>query len=269
MENFVKDLQENRMKNLEKMKHQKEENIQANISRTEEESFSIFNPTEEAGEVKVIPLENGGNIKSEINFKIIVIGNSSVGKSSLVDRATKNRFLEEYNATIGFDFCSFYINYDYKIIKLQIWDTCGQEIYQSLITNFYRNSSLAIMVYAINDRKSFENLDNWLKELKRESNPDAKIILIGNKADLDKERVVSYEEAEKYAKDFKFNSFFETSAKTGFNAQKVFINAALTLYEDFTKYRASENYTENDNEKSKKGSTSLIRRNKSKNGKCC
>ena len=188
-------------------------------------------------EVEVIRLENGENTKIDFSFKVIVIGNSSVGKSSLVDRATKNRFLEDYNATIGFDYCSFYIKYDNKIIKLQIWDTCGQEIYQSLITNFYRNSSLAIMVYSINDRTSFENLDNWLKELKRESNPDAKTILIGNKVDLESERVVSKEEAEKYAKDFHFNQFFETSAKTGFNTQEVFIRAGIMLYEDYNKYK--------------------------------
>ena len=191
-------------------------------------------------EVEVIRLENGENTKIDFSFKVIVIGNSSVGKSSLVDRATKNRFLEDYNATIGFDYCSFYIKYDNKIIKLQIWDTCGQEIYQSLITNFYKNSSLAFMVYAINDRTSYENLDNWLKELKRESNPDAKTILIGNKIDLESERVVSRQEAEKYAKDFHFRQFFETSAKTGLNAQKVFISAGLILYEDYLKYKENE-----------------------------
>ena len=148
-------------------------------------------------EYQVLQLENNDSIISDFTFKIIVIGNSFVGKSSLVERATKNRFLSEYNTTIGFDYCSFFIKYDEKIIKLQIWDTCGQEIYQSLITNFYRNSSLAILVYAIDNRKSFENLDNWLKELKRESNPDAKTILIGNKIDLENEKVVSREEGEK------------------------------------------------------------------------
>ena len=153
---------------------------------------------------------------------------------------------------------------------MQVWDTCGQEAYQSLITNFYHNSSLAILVYAINNKKSFFNLDNWLKELKKESNPDIKTILIGNKVDLESEREVSYEEAEKYAKDYNFLNFFETSAKTGFNAQKVFINIAVLLYEDYIKYYKSES---TEYEVSGGETKSLTKINKKKNQKnqnhCC
>ena len=274
MEEFVKDFQERQKHKDEKINKEKEEKIKPNINESkekEEEKFSSIDKKIENGEVKVLSVENNENVKSDLTFKLIVIGNSFVGKSSLVERAIKNRFLGDYSATIGFDYCSFFINYDSKIIKLQIWDTCGQEIYQSLITNFYRNSSLAIMVYAINDRNSYENLDNWLKELKRESNPDAKIILIGNKADLESDRVVSYEEAKVYSKDYGFTSFFETSAKTGLNAQKVFISAGLTLYDDYLKYKENEAK----NEKLKRtniqsGNKTLIKRNKKvKKSGCC
>ena len=86
----------------------------------------------------------------DLSFKVIVIGNSAVGKTCLTTKATKNIFLENHQSTIGFEFFSFMIKIENKIIKLQIWDTCGQEIYRSLITNFYRNSSLAIIVYEIN-----------------------------------------------------------------------------------------------------------------------
>jgi small GTP-binding protein len=85
----------------------------------------------------------------DLSFKLIVIGDSGVGKSSLTLKATKNLYENSYNATIGFEFFSFNIKINDKVIKLQIWDTCGQEIYRSLITNFYRKSSLAIMVYSI------------------------------------------------------------------------------------------------------------------------
>ena len=226
------------------------------------------------GEAKVIQLESVDDNNIDLSFKVIVIGNSSVGKSSLVDRATKNRFIEDYTATIGFDYFSFYIKYDNKIIKLQIWDTCGQEIYQSLITNFYRNSSLALMVYAIDDRMSFENLDNWLKELKRESNPGAKIILIGNKVDLESDRVVSKEEAEKFAKDYNFSQFFETSAKTGFNTQKVFINTGIMLYEDYIKYKNSDSSSEidmmkNNHNLSENGSKLSKFNNRKDKSQCC
>jgi small GTP-binding protein len=85
----------------------------------------------------------------DLSFKLIVIGDSGVGKSCLTLKATKNIFENNYNATVGFEFFTFNIKVNDKVLKLQIWDTCGQEIYRSLITNFYRNSSLAIMVYAI------------------------------------------------------------------------------------------------------------------------
>jgi small GTP-binding protein len=85
----------------------------------------------------------------DLSFKVIIVGDSGVGKSCLALKGTKNLFENNYVTTIGFEFFSFNIKVDTKIIKLQIWDTCGQEIYRSLIGNFYRNSSMAIMVYAI------------------------------------------------------------------------------------------------------------------------
>jgi small GTP-binding protein len=87
----------------------------------------------------------------DLSFKIIIIGDSGVGKSCLALKATKHLFEENYFSTVGFEFFTFNIKIDNKVVKLQIWDTCGQEIYRSLITNFYRNSSMAIMVYAIDE----------------------------------------------------------------------------------------------------------------------
>ena len=87
----------------------------------------------------------------DLSFKIIVIGNSGVGKSCLAVQATKNLFENNYLATVGFEFFAFNIRIDGKVVKLQIWDTCGQEIYRSLISSFYKNSSLAIIVYAIDE----------------------------------------------------------------------------------------------------------------------
>jgi small GTP-binding protein len=123
--------------------------------------------------------------KYDLSFKIIVIGNSGVGKSCLSIKATKNIFENNYLATVGFEFFSFNVKLDDKVVKLQIWDTCGQEIYRSLITNFYRNSSLAIIVYAIDDKQSYQDIEVWLKDLKTYSNPDIKVFLIGNKTDME------------------------------------------------------------------------------------
>ena len=224
---------------------------------------------ENGKKIQVLQQENAEILKYNLAFKVIVIGNSYVGKSSLVNSALKNRFLDNYSSTIGFDYCSFYVRINDDVIKLQIWDTCGQEIYQSLISNFYRNSSLAIMVYAINDKTSFDNLDIWLKDLKKEASPDIKTILIGNKCDLEEERKIEKKIAENYANDFNFLKFFETSAKTGFNAQKVFINSAIILYEDFKKYEKKGKIKGDLNED--KSSTTLSRKNKKvqKQGGCC
>ena len=207
----------------------------------------------------------------DLSFKIIVIGDSGVGKSCLTNKATKNIFEESYNATVGFEFFSFNIKMFEKIIKLQIWDTCGQELYRSLITNFYRNSSLAIMVYAINNKDSFDNIDVWLKELKIHSNPDSKVFLIGNKIDLENERKVNREQGEEYSNQNNFSLFMESSAKTGFNAQKIFIEAARILYNNYLKYNnqiddKTSIFKPLKNDENNKLSSSNT---KNKNGGCC
>ena len=123
----------------------------------------------------------------DLIFKIIVIGDSDSGKSKLINFGIRNIFEDSYNATVGFEFMTFNIKYKDKVIKLQIWDTCGQELYRSLITNFYRNTSLAIIVYAINNKDTFNSIDDWLLECRQHSSPDAKLILVGNKIGIDEE----------------------------------------------------------------------------------
>ena len=175
---------------------------------------------------------------SEVNFsfKIIVIGDSAVGKSSLTLKGTKDHFKDFYTPTIGFEFLSFNIRIKDKIVKLQIWDTCGQEVYRSLISSFYRNSSLAIIVYAIDDQESFDNLESWLDEIKSQTHPYLKIFLIGNKVDLEDKRVIDKAVAEELVKEHKIDLFLETSAKTGYNAQKLFVKAAQILVENYKNF---------------------------------
>ena len=189
------------------------------------------------------------------SFKIIVIGDSAVGKSSLTLRGTKDHFKDFYTPTIGFEFLSFNIRIKNQTVKLQIWDTCGQEVYRSLISSFYRNSSLAIIVYAIDNQESFDNLESWLDEIKSQTHPNLRIFLIGNKADLEDQRLIKKESAEELVKDHNIDLFMETSAKTGFNAQDVFIKAAKMLLEDYKKY--SENEGRNSNFSGEKSSISL------------
>ena len=166
----------------------------------------------------------------DLSFKIIIIGDQGVGKSCLSIKASRNYFEDFYSPTVGFEFVSFNVRIEDKNIKLQIWDTCGQEVYRSLISSFYRSASLAIMVYSIDNDDSFNNIEKWLNDVKTQSNPNIKIFLIGNKADLEDKRKVSREAGEKFLKDHKLTYFIETSAKTGFNVQNVFIQAAKELY---------------------------------------
>ena len=121
-----------------------------------------------------------------------------------------------------------------KVVKLQIWDTCGQEIYRSLISGFYRSSELAILVYSVTDKKSFEDIEVWLKQVKTHGTPECKIFLIGNKVDLP-DRVVTSEEAIICKKENRFELYMETSAKTGLNIRELFVNCALTLYTKYLK----------------------------------
>ena len=177
------------------------------------------------------------NMQTDLSYKLIVIGDSGVGKSCLTTKAVSDQFEEFHNATIGFEFFKFIIKIEDTTIKLQIWDTCGQETYRALISSFYKNCSLAIMVYSIDNMESFESLDYWLKETKSHSNPDLQVILIGNKADLEERRKVPIEKAQEFVSDNTLQGLMEVSAKTGFNAQNVFIKAAKLLYIDHMKYK--------------------------------
>ena len=204
----------------------------------------------------------------DLSFKLIFIGDSSVGKSCLTAKAVKNNFEEYYQATVGFEFLTFNMKVNDKVIKLQIWDTCGQEIYKSLISNFYRNSSLAVLVYAIDNKESFNHVENWLNDLKSQANPDVRIFLVGNKADLEEDRKIKKEEGEKYKEDQHLDLFMETSAKTGHNARNVLVEAAKILYKDYLKFDENTQKEKEDESKNKDKKKLIKKEQKVKKG-CC
>ena len=217
-------------------------------SDTKEKKINYKNLLNYSPDTKIEILDNISGDKYDINFKIIVIGNSGVGKSCLTLKATQDIFKEDFASTIGFQFFSFHVKINDKIFKLQIWDTCGQEIYRSLITNFYRSTALAIICYSVNDRKSFEEAEIWLKQVKMNSDPDCKVFLIANKIDLPN-RVVTSEEGMKYKKDNDFECYMETSAKTGVNVRELFVNCALALYKELPKYMKEKEILEESSNK--------------------
>ena len=192
----------------------------------------------------------------DLSFKIIIVGDSGVGKSCLSIKATRNYFEDFYSPTVGFEFLTFNVKVEEKIVKLQIWDTCGQEVYRSLISSFYRSASLAIIVYSIENADSFNNIEKWLNDIKTQSNPDVKIFLIGNKADLEDKRKITKATGEKFCQDHQISFFAETSAKTGFNVENVFVEVAKELYIQHEDIK---------NRLSRSGSISLLEYNKEEN----
>ena len=205
----------------------------------------------------------------DLSFKIIFIGDSGVGKSCLTSKAVKNTFEDYYQATVFFEFLTYNLKLNDKVIKMQIWDTCGQEIYKSLITNFYRNSSLAIVTYSIDNRESFQHAENWLNDLRSQANPDVRIFLVGNKADLEEERKVNKEEGEKYKADQNLDYFMETSAKTGYNAKNVLMEAAKVLYRDYLTFEQKSGASKTNKNDNKIMKQQLINKDKKAKKGCC
>ncbi|KAM9985084.1 hypothetical protein ACTFIY_009502 [Dictyostelium cf. discoideum] len=154
-------------------------------------------------------------------FKYIMVGDSAVGKSNLLLQFVDKRFAPNSDFTIGVEFGSRSININDKQIKLQIWDTAGQEKFRSITRAYYRGAVCAMIVYDITRRDSFESLNSWLTDCRKFSSCDVTTVLIGNKADLEANRQVSTSEAKEFAEKNGL-MFFETSAKTALNVDEAF-----------------------------------------------
>lgn len=162
-------------------------------------------------------------------FKIIIIGDTDVGKTNILSRFINEYFDPNTKQTIGVEFSTKILTIDDKNIKVQLWDTAGQERYRAIISSYYRGASGVIIVYDVTNRTSFMNIKNWYEELEHRSNY-YHILLIGNKADLIEERQVSIEEGQKFASKYGLD-FFETSASNGQNIDNIFthlVNKILT-----------------------------------------
>ena len=174
-------------------------------------------------------------IKQGKTFKINIIGDLGVGKTSISIRAIRDKFSGlNYNPTVNLDifYCALKINEE--ILALAFWDTCGQEKFCSLTPNLFKGTSIVCVVYAINDRKSFENIEKWLNIVKNQCNdPTVIAMLLGNKCDLSDERQVSREEGEKMKLKYSFEYFNEVSSKSGFNIIDLVDEMGTALYEKY------------------------------------
>ena len=174
-------------------------------------------------------------------LKILIIGDSGVGKSNLLLRYIKNEFNSDMRSTVGVEFGFKMLKIDNLDIKAQIWDTAGQERYKSITSAYYKGAKGVLIVYDITRRKSYENLDKWLNEFKMKSDDNASIVLIGNKCDLIEKREVDMEEAKNYANLHNL-AFFETSAKENENVERAFY-ALVTQIVKNIKNNLNENFT--------------------------
>ena len=157
----------------------------------------------------------------DILLKLVMIGDSGVGKTNILSRYINNEFSSITKATVGVEFFSTIIKKNNKLIKLQIWDTAGQERYKSITSAYYKGAKGAFVVYDITKMKTFKNLDKWITELKANGNEDIYIILIGNKLDLEKNREVMTNDVKRKAEELKVG-YFETSALDGSNIEHAF-----------------------------------------------
>ena len=191
-------------------------------------------------------------------LKYIIIGEPSVGKSNLLMKFANNKFTEDYQATIGVEFGAKNITIDDQIFRIQIWDTAGKENFRSITRAYYKNSVCAMLVYDITNRSSFENLQDWLKDIISQSPKTVLIILLGNKIDLKEKREVEYEEGEQFAQKNGL-IFMETSAKTGEGVEEIFKKSVQEI-----KTKISENVYDLTSESCgiKKGKTNNISLNK-------
>jgi len=199
-------------------------------------------------------------------FKLLLIGNSAVGKSSLLLRFSDNIFNESFLPTIGVDFKIRTFDLTGKTVKLQIWDTAGQERFKTITSSYYKGAHGIILTYDITDKQSFKDIENWLTEVEKFANENVIKLLVGNKSDMESSRQVKFEEGKEFADSLGI-PFIETSAKNSTNVEKAFFTLANEI-----KGRVQKVGDNNDNNKGKQATKKLDSGqdvNKPKKQPCC
>jgi Ras-related protein Rab-2A len=174
--------------------------------------------------------EFGGNQQYSYLFKFIIIGDEAVGKTCLLLQFTDKRYRTTHQVTVGVEFGSRIVDIQGKLIKLQCWDTAGQDRFRSIIRSYYRGAAGALLVYDITRRESFDHVSQWLQEARANADPELVITLVGNKCDKVAERQVSYDEGHAFAHKYGLY-FLETSAVTGHMVDEAFTVTAKLVYQ--------------------------------------
>ena len=167
----------------------------------------------------------------DLIFKIVLIGDSSVGKTNIFSRYLNDEFDPESKSTVGVEFGTKNFKIENNIVKVQIWDTAGQERYRSITNAYYKGAKGCLLVYDITNKTSFDDLDKWISDLKSNGDDKVSIILAGNKSDLDSQRAITLEEGKQKA-EFHKMAFMETSALNGNNIEKAFTELISDIFKN-------------------------------------
>ena len=185
------------------------------------------------------PNPNHNNKEYEFIFKVLMLGNSNVGKSSLFLRFVDDIWNDTFVPTIGVDFKIKTIEIDQKKVKMQIWDTAGQERFKNIISSYYRGANGILLIYDVTEKESFKSLSNWLIEIEKNGNKNVLKVLIGNKSDLEDKRVISFNQGKEFS-DMYGLKFIETSAKKNLNVNEAFESLGREIMESNVDYKVSK-----------------------------
>ena len=243
-ENVMNDLKENNTNNIQKIvtkdikNSESDEKIGDNsIKRDMEEDWEKMEDIQyshsllvEVEKYNIQKMSDNYN-REDAKYKVLFLGDSGVGKSSLVFWANKKQFDSFYKPTVGFDLFNYIVKINGKVMKLQIWDTCGQEEFSMCNQSLFKNATIAIMVYSIISKSSFNNINKWVLRVNNLSKENTIFFLVGNKSDLFNQRQVTLSEGKNFGDD-KFKFFVETSSKSGYNIDILFKKIVIYLYEN-------------------------------------
>ena len=206
---------------------------------------------------------NDPSLKEEFKFKVVIVGDSSVGKTNLVKRFMNNTFLKDSKATVGVEFMSKTFNVNKKIIKVELWDTAGQERYKAITAAYYKGAKGALIVYDVTNKISYDNVDKWCNELRIKGSKNISIVMIGNKTDL-KDNIVVNSEMSKEKANLLQVPVMETSALDASNVKEAFYLLIKEMYLSFTNKDKNNKISDNINE----GVSLEVKKEETKKG-CC
>ena len=253
-----------------------EENSNANVENPNKKNISMLHSNNPSSRPTLNNVNASGRLgsidenmlKFKYEFKILLIGSNSVGKTSILSRYIKNEFRENYKCTIKAEFCVKIVNLNNTTqAKLNIWDTVGEEKFRAITSQYYKESNGIFLVYDISNRESFDNVDIWMEDIKNYAPENCVVILVGNKSDLVSERAVTVQEGKNKAAQYGI-LFKEVSAKNGDNILLIFGDISEAVYEQFEKSK-TEISVDKKSSKFLDDLDFINKREKIKKKKCC